>query len=83
MLQVFYLDVAFAAVAIHICCKHMFQIVSSVLDVCYNKFFILQVFHEQAREAGTGRGGPAPIGGPMFAREARWAQTVLRSNMGA
>jgi hypothetical protein len=32
--------------------------VSSILDVCYNKCFTLQVFHQQARLGGSGRGGP-------------------------
>jgi hypothetical protein len=49
MLQVFYLDVAFVIVTIHICCKNMVQIVLSISDLCCNKFFILQVFHEQAQ----------------------------------
>jgi hypothetical protein len=51
----------------------MIQIILSISDVCCNKFFILQVFHEQAQAETV----------PMFVREARWAQTVLRSNMGA
>jgi hypothetical protein len=56
MLQVFYLDVV---VTIHTCCKRMFVNVSSVLDVCCSKCFIL---HDHAR--GTNRGGPLGRSGP-------------------
>jgi hypothetical protein len=90
MLQVFYLDVAYVALAIHVYCKYMFQMfqlfqtyvtnllcgccicysahthmlqayvvnVSSISDVCCCKYFMLQVFHQQARLEGIGRGGP-------------------------
>jgi hypothetical protein len=34
MLQVFYLDVAYVAVIIHICCKHMFHLVSICCSRC-------------------------------------------------
>jgi hypothetical protein len=44
LLQVFYLDVAYVAVAIYICCKHMFPNILSVLDVCWYKCFMLQLF---------------------------------------
>jgi hypothetical protein len=39
MFQVFYLDVAYVAVVIHVCCKCMFQIFLVVSNVCY-KYFI-------------------------------------------
>ena len=58
MLQVFYLDVAYVAVAIHICCKRMFVNVSFVSDVCCTKCFMLQVLHDQAREVAADGGGP-------------------------
>jgi hypothetical protein len=38
MLQVFYLDIAYIAVTIHICCKRMFQMFHLVSDVCCNKY---------------------------------------------
>jgi hypothetical protein len=56
MLQVFYLNIA---VAIHKCCKRMFVNVSSVLDVCCSKCFML---HDHVR--GTDRGGPLGRSGP-------------------
>jgi hypothetical protein len=34
----FYLDVAYVAVAIHLCCKYMFQIFHLFSDVCYKYF---------------------------------------------
>jgi hypothetical protein len=52
MLQVFYLDVTYVALAINICCTRMFPNVLSVSDVCCRKCFKLQVF----LLAGTGRG---------------------------
>jgi hypothetical protein len=45
MLQVFYLNVTYVAVATHICCKAYVLNVLSVLDVCCSKFSMLQVFH--------------------------------------
>jgi hypothetical protein len=36
MLQVFYLDVAYVTVVIHICCKHMFELFHLV-SVCCNR----------------------------------------------
>jgi hypothetical protein len=50
MLQMFYLDVAYVEVAIHICCNHMFQVFQLFSDVCYSKCFMLQVLSL----AGTG-----------------------------
>jgi hypothetical protein len=50
MLQVFYLNVAYVAVAIHIYCKRMFSNVSSVSDIYCSKCFMLQV----VSLAGTG-----------------------------
>jgi hypothetical protein len=38
--------------------------VSSVLNVCCSKYFMLQVFHDQARQGGTGEGGPLGRSGP-------------------
>jgi hypothetical protein len=32
--------------------------VSSISDVCCSKFFMLQMFHEQAQKADEGGGGP-------------------------
>jgi hypothetical protein len=58
ILQVFYLDVAYVAMLIHIYCKRIIVKISSVLNVCCNKCFMLQVFHEQARQEGAGEGGP-------------------------
>jgi hypothetical protein len=45
MLQVFYLNVAYIAVATHMLQSYVPNI-SSVLDVCYSKSSMLQVFHE-------------------------------------
>jgi hypothetical protein len=82
MLQVFYLDVIYVALVIHVCCKCMFQTyvanvlsgcctyvinVSSVSDVYCNKCFMLQVFHEQAQQRGR-----RPRWSP-------WAQRSLRA----
>jgi hypothetical protein len=39
MLQVFYLDVAYVVLAVHVCCKYMFQIFYFVSNVCC-KYFI-------------------------------------------
>jgi hypothetical protein len=90
MLQVFYLDVTYVALAIYVCCKCLICLqmyvasalsgcyiccsarthkayvvnISSVLDVCYNKYFILQVFHEQARHEDAGEDGPLGCNGP-------------------
>jgi hypothetical protein len=44
MLQVFYLDVAYVTVAIHICCKAYVLNVSHVSNVFCSKCFMLQVF---------------------------------------
>jgi hypothetical protein len=38
--------------------------VSYVSDVCCSKCFMLQVFHEQARQGGTDEGGPLGCSGP-------------------
>jgi hypothetical protein len=42
MLQIFYLDIAYVVVAIHICRKYMFVNVSSVSDVCCSKCFYVK-----------------------------------------
>ena len=54
-----------------ICCSahtHMLQTYvvngSSISDVCCSKCFMLQVFHEQARQGGAGEGGPLGRSGP-------------------
>jgi hypothetical protein len=52
MLQVFYLDVAYVALAIHVCCKRMFVKISFVSDVHCSKYFMLQVLYDQTREVG-------------------------------
>jgi hypothetical protein len=57
MLEVFYLDVAYVAAAIHICCKCMFVNVLFISDVCCSKYFMLQVLHDQAWEVGADVGG--------------------------
>jgi hypothetical protein len=61
----FYLDVAYVAVAIYI---YMLQAyvpnILSVSDICCSKFFMLQVFHEQAMETNADGGGPMAAGGP-------------------
>jgi hypothetical protein len=57
MLQVFYLDVAYVAIAIHICCKHIFQMfhlfqmyvaarlhVASVFISRCNMFYVFQMY---------------------------------------
>jgi hypothetical protein len=62
--EVFYLDNAYVVVVIHICCKRMFINVSSVPDICYNKFFMLQVMHDQAWEVSADGGGPLRHSGP-------------------
>ena len=49
----FYLDVAYVAVAIHICCKSMLQMFHLFQTYVAANAFILQVFHEQAREVGA------------------------------
>jgi hypothetical protein len=53
MLQVFYLNVAYVAVdityvtvAIHVCCKRMFQIFHLLHTYVVESSFMLQVFHE-------------------------------------
>ena len=69
MLQVFYLDVAYVAVAIPICCKRMFVNVSFISDVCFSKCFVLLVLHNQTREVGVDEGGPACV---REAKRARW-----------
>jgi hypothetical protein len=51
ILIVFYLHVAYVAVAIHML-QACVAIVSSVLDVCCSKCFMLQVFYEQTQEGG-------------------------------
>jgi hypothetical protein len=61
MFQVFYLDVAYVAVTIHIFCNRMFINVASILDVCCSKCFMLQ---DQAREVGADGGGPLGHSGP-------------------
>jgi hypothetical protein len=43
--------------------------VSPVSDVCCNKCFKLQVFHKQARQGGTGEGGPLGRSGPCMRTE--------------
>jgi hypothetical protein len=45
MLQVFYLNVAYVAMPIHMLQAYVVN-VSSVSDVCCSKCFMLQVFHE-------------------------------------
>ena len=60
MLKVFYMDVVYVAVAIHICCKHVFVNVSSVCSKC----FLLQVLHDQAWEVDADGGGPLGHSGP-------------------
>jgi hypothetical protein len=40
--------------------------VSSISDICCSKCFILQVFHEQARQRGAGEGGPLRRSGPRM-----------------
>jgi hypothetical protein len=48
ILQVFYLDAAYIAVVIHVCCKHMFHFVS----VCCNRgCFLRALTRGQARAA--------------------------------
>jgi hypothetical protein len=44
MLQVFYLDVAYVAVAIHILLQVHVPNVSPISEVCYSKCFMLQMF---------------------------------------
>jgi hypothetical protein len=58
MLEVFYLDVIYVAVTIHICCKRMFVNVSSASNVCCRKCFMLQVLHDQTREVDANGDGP-------------------------
>jgi hypothetical protein len=41
MVQVFYLNVAYVTVAMHICCKRMFSNIASVPDIYCNKCFML------------------------------------------
>jgi hypothetical protein len=53
-LQVFYLNFAYVAMAVHICCAYVSNILS-VSDVCYSKFFMLQVFSFVGRGS---RGSP-------------------------
>jgi hypothetical protein len=45
MLEVFYLNVAYVAVATHMLQAYVLNVLS-VLDVCCSKFSMLQVFHE-------------------------------------
>jgi hypothetical protein len=48
--------------------------VSSVSDVCYIEYFMVQVFHEQTRQGGTCEGGPLGHSIPACAWEAKWAR---------
>jgi hypothetical protein len=40
---------------------------------------MLQVFYEQARQEGTGEGGPLGRSGPVCVRESKWAQQQAQS----
>ena len=60
MLRVFYLDVAYIVVSIHICCTGI----------------MLQMFHVQARQGGAGEGGPLGRNGPCVRGNRRGAQKL-------
>jgi hypothetical protein len=84
MLQVFYLDIAYVTVAIHICCKCMFANVLFVSDVCCSKCFMLQVLHDHVREVGANGGGLLRRSGPhvrVRSEAGTAAPTCMRSRM--
>jgi hypothetical protein len=58
MLQVFYLDVAYAAVVIYICCKHMFQLFRMLQQVRLVSSRAL--LGQSACVHGERQSGPAP-----------------------
>jgi hypothetical protein len=76
MFQMFQLFQTYVASVLSRCCicysahTHMLQTyvvsVLSVLDICCSKCFMLQVFHEQARQGGASEGGPLGRNGPRM-----------------
>jgi hypothetical protein len=82
MLQVFYLDVAYVVVAIHICCKLMFVNVSFVSDVCCSKCFTLQVLHDQVWEVDTDGSGPLVRAGSKAGAVAPTCTCVVQQQAG-
>jgi hypothetical protein len=75
---------AYVASVLSRCCNahaHMLQVyvvnVSSVLDVCCSKCFILQVFHKQARQGGAGEGGPLGHSGPRTRARKRTGRVAV------
>jgi hypothetical protein len=143
MLQVFYLDVIYVALDIHVCCKYMFQLfqtyVTSVLSRCcicctsykrmlqvyvsnvspvsivccrcfiwmlhmlqcpytyvasvccnyfiyfgcmlWQMFFTLQVFYQQARLGGAGRGGALGRSSPRVHKNGRGARSCMHARL--
>jgi hypothetical protein len=55
MLQVFYLDITYVAVAIHICCKRMFQMFHFVLEVFCSKCFNNKAASASAQQHASSR----------------------------
>jgi hypothetical protein len=53
MLQVFYLDVAYVAVAMHICVQMFVPNVSPVSDICCGVFHVVSVFISRHTYLGT------------------------------
>jgi hypothetical protein len=91
--RMFQMYVASVLSGCYICCSghtHMLQEyvlnISSISYTCCSKCFMLQVFHEQTRKVGAGRGGPAstvvPMRGKRSGRDIRRMRTVAADGTG-
>jgi hypothetical protein len=73
MLQMYFSNIS---AVLTICCKYFYLIVAYIpsvcckcfmySDVCCSKYFMWQVFHQQARLGCAGRGGPLRCSGPCM-----------------
>jgi hypothetical protein len=64
MLQVFYLNVAYVAVPIHICCTRMCCKCFIYVERMLQQMLYGASVHEQARQGDAGEGGPLRRSGP-------------------
>jgi hypothetical protein len=91
--RMFQMYVASVLSGCYICCSghtHILQEyvlnISSISYTCCSKCFMLQVFHEQTRKVGAGRGGPAstmvPMHGKRSGRDSRRMRMVAAGGIG-
>ena len=76
MLQVYYLDVAYVAVDIHLCCKCIFQMFHLFQTYVAASALYCECFHQQAQQQAGGTG----VGGPHLHAQARARNIEAKRN---